>query len=89
MQVEIPHLQMFNPALLGTRHTTSLQIDEEAHDFAFQLSLNPQRLNSNQFLAELENIFTLPAATLPLYAHGREMAGAFHKHGTGCRIGWQ
>ena len=87
--MKITHLQMFNTTLHRTRDTTTFEIQKEAHDFSFQLSLNPQRLNANQFLTKLENILTLAAAALPLHAHGGEMAGPFNQHGAGCGIGWQ
>ena len=87
--MKITHLKVFHTTLRGTRHPSILEIQKEAHDFPFELSLDLQRLNTDQFLAKLENVFTLTAATLTLHAYRREVARPFNKNGTGCRISWK
>ena len=89
MEMQLTHLQVLHTPLHRTQHPTPLEIEKKAHDFCFQLRLDPQRLNTNQFLTELEDIVTLATAALTLHPNRGKMAGPFNKHCPGGGIGWQ
>ena len=89
MEMQLTHLQVLDTTLHRTQHPTPLEIEKKAHDFCFQLRLDPQRLNTNQFLTELEDIVTLATAALALHPNRGEMACPLNKHGPAGGIGWQ
>ena len=89
MEMQLTHLQVLHTPLHRTQHPTPLEIEKKAHDFRLQLRLDPQRLNANQFLTELEDIVTLATAALTLHPNRGEMARPFNKHGPAGGIGWQ